>query len=116
MKRILLIVFIAFMNCSLSMAQSQNDRQMITQLLDKQSADWNTGNIDAFMEGYWKSDSLMFVGSKGITYGWQKTLENYKKSYPDLATMGNTKIRYFKNGFPFQKNLLVARQMAFNST
>ncbi|MDJ0644407.1 MAG: DUF4440 domain-containing protein, partial [Flavobacteriaceae bacterium] len=36
----------------------------------------------AFMEGYIKSDSLKFIGSRGITYGWQATLDNYKKGYP----------------------------------
>jgi hypothetical protein len=40
------------------------------------------------MQGYWKSDSLMFVGSTKPTYGWQNTLNNYKKSYPDKAAMG----------------------------
>jgi hypothetical protein len=40
------------------------------------------------MEGYWKSDSLMFIGKNGITYGWEKTLSNYKKNYPDTTTMG----------------------------
>ena len=49
---------------------------------------WNEGNIEQFMAWYWKSDSLMFIGSKGVTYGWEKTLANYKKGYPDKATMG----------------------------
>lgn len=40
------------------------------------------------MEGYWKSDSLRFIGKSGIKYGWQETLDNYKKSYPDRAAMG----------------------------
>jgi ketosteroid isomerase-like protein len=40
------------------------------------------------MNGYWKSDSLMFVGKSGITYGWLKTLQHYRKNYPDTATMG----------------------------
>jgi hypothetical protein len=44
------------------------------------------------METYWKSDSLMFIGKSGITYGWQKTLDNYKKGYPDTAAMG--KLRF----------------------
>ena len=30
----------------------------------------------------------MFIGKSGVTYGWQKTLENYKKGYPDTAAMG----------------------------
>lgn len=43
------------------------------------------------MQGYWKSDSLKFIGKSGITYGWRATLENYKKSYPDTAAMGKLK-------------------------
>jgi hypothetical protein len=44
------------------------------------------------MEGYWKSDSLMFIGKSGITYGWKETLSNYKKNYPDSSSMG--KLRF----------------------
>lgn len=60
----------------------------VERLLTEQAADWNRGDIDAFMEGYWKSDELVFIGSRGPTFGWQKTLENYKKGYPDLSAMG----------------------------
>jgi ketosteroid isomerase-like protein len=40
------------------------------------------------MQGYIKSDSLLFVGKSGPTYGWQKTLDNYKRNYPDKSAMG----------------------------
>ena len=40
------------------------------------------------MSGYWKNDALLFVGSSGPTYGWQKTLDNYKKTYPNKEKMG----------------------------
>ena len=40
------------------------------------------------MAGYWRSDSLVFIGRKGLTYGWQPTLANYQTSYPDAAAMG----------------------------
>ncbi|GAB4251729.1 MAG: hypothetical protein Kow0079_05930 [Vicingaceae bacterium] len=56
--------------------------------MHQQEVAWNNGNIEGFMKGYWESDSLKFVGKNGIKYGWQNTLENYKKSYPDKATMG----------------------------
>jgi hypothetical protein len=49
---------------------------------------WNTGNLDQFMQGYWQSDSLKFIGSGGITYGWQNTLDRYRKRYPDQAARG----------------------------
>jgi hypothetical protein len=53
-----------------------------------QETAWNSGNIDGFMDYYWKSDSLLFIGSKGITLGWQKTLTNYKRNYPNKNVMG----------------------------
>lgn len=70
---------------------SKSDAKEINQIkkvLNDQALAWSEGNLEKFMEGYWKSDSLMFVGSKGITYGWDKTLANYKKSYPDNAHTG----------------------------
>ena len=63
-------------------------RQAIVQVLTTQTAAWNRGDIPGFMQGYWKSDSLVFIGRKGPTYGWQPTLANYQKSYPDAAAMG----------------------------
>jgi len=70
-----------------SVAQS-GDEQAIRQLLDTQTAAWNRGDIDSFMNGYWENDSLMFIGKTGVTYGWTNTLNNYKKGYPDKAAMG----------------------------
>jgi len=40
------------------------------------------------MKAYWKSEELQFGGANGITKGWQKTLNNYKRGYPNKATMG----------------------------
>lgn len=57
-------------------------------MLEKQRQAWNRGDLEEFMQAYWKHDSLMFIGQSGVTYGWQQTLQNYRKSYPDTATMG----------------------------
>ena len=65
-----------------------NAEAKINAVLSKQQDCWNNGDIECFMEGYWKSDSLRFIGKSGINYGWQATLDNYKKSYPDKAAMG----------------------------
>jgi len=64
------------------------DEQAIRKLLSHQTEAWNRGDLEGFMQTYWKSDSLMFIGSSGVTWGWQNTLNNYKKGYPDTATMG----------------------------
>ncbi|MGZ4089699.1 MAG: YybH family protein [Bacteroidia bacterium] len=67
---------------------SQKEVETVKSLMNKQQEAWNKFDIEGFMEHYWKSDSLKFIGSKGLTYGWQKTLDNYKKSYPDKDAMG----------------------------
>lgn len=77
--------------CILAMstfAQSKADRQAILDVLEKQRGAWNKGDVEAYMQGYWKSDSLLFVGKSGPTYGWQQTLDNYKRGYPDQSAMG----------------------------
>lgn len=70
-----------------AMAQGKKETA-VRQLLEQQAKDWNNGDIDAFMEGYWKSDQLQFIGAKGVTYGWKSTKDNYKRGYPDKAAMG----------------------------
>lgn len=64
------------------------DKQAILKVLNTQQTEWNKGDIDGFMQTYWKSDSLLFVGKTAPTYGWQATLNHYKKRYPDRAAMG----------------------------
>jgi len=87
MQKILLSILLIFILVISTIAQS-TDEQSIRTILAQQTLAWNNGNQEAFMKGYWQSDSLMFIGKSGITYGWQKTLDNYKKNYPDTASMG----------------------------
>lgn len=82
-------ILITLLICSVgAFAQSPKDKQAILDVLEMQRIEWNKGNLETFMEGYVKSDSLLFVGSSGPTYGWQKTLDNYKKTYSGKAGMG----------------------------
>jgi uncharacterized protein (TIGR02246 family) len=77
------------MLCISSHAFSQTgEEQSIRQLLKTQTESWNRGDIEGFMQTYWKSDSLMFIGKSGVHFGWQETLNNYKKGYPDTTAMG----------------------------
>jgi ketosteroid isomerase-like protein len=85
MKQILL-GFLCF--CATLVSSQSSDHQAIRQIMAAQETAWNRGDLEGFMAGYWKSDSLRFIGSKGLTFGWQKTLANYQKSYPDLDAMG----------------------------
>jgi len=68
--------------------QEQANIKAIQAILDNQITAWNKGDLEAFMSGYLKSDSLVFIGKSGPTYGYDNTLNNYKKNYPDASHMG----------------------------
>jgi len=84
MKKMILItlLFCAWITCF-----AQDKAAIVKVMTDQQSA-WNRADIEGFMHGYWKSDSLMFIGKAAPVYGWQKTLDRYKKAYPGKAGMG----------------------------
>jgi ketosteroid isomerase-like protein len=65
--------------------------KVIERLMEEQAVSWNNNDLPGFMRHYWNDDSLRFVGRRGLTYGWQTTLDNYQKSYPDKAAMGKLK-------------------------
>jgi uncharacterized protein (TIGR02246 family) len=113
-KRILgLIIFISLFT-SLSLfakpkkkkKPTPDPRIEIQAVLNSQQKAWNDGKLEIYMQGYWNSDSLTFVGKRGVTRGWKNTLENYKKSYPDKAAMGKLKLDILNIK-------LVARDVAF---
>lgn len=66
----------------------ETQQEAIVSVLKSQQADWNKGEVRAFMNGYWNSPDLTFAGSKGFTRGWQPVLERYQKTYADKAAMG----------------------------
>ena len=61
----------------------------IRALLDAQVVDWNNGDIDSFMSGYVRSDSLRFASANAIIYGWQATLDRYNRTYSSRELMGH---------------------------
>jgi ketosteroid isomerase-like protein len=81
-------VLLLFFLVPFLVAGQTKDEKKIRQLLNNQTEAWNRGDIKGFMDGYWESDSLMFIGKTGVTYGWTNTLNNYIKGYPDTAAMG----------------------------
>lgn len=91
--RIFLVVgFFFLLNACKSDGNSEinyeKSKKEITTMMMKTAEDWSNGDLEAFMDGYIKSDSLKFVGSGGITYGWKQTLENYKNGYPSKDHTG----------------------------
>lgn len=66
----------------------QDEIAAINAVLTAQQAAWNDGNIDAFMETYWKSDELTFSSGGKTTRSWQSTMDRYKKKYSTRQLMG----------------------------
>ena len=69
-------------------ADIKADKAAILKEMKNQEVAWSTNDLDGFMEGYYKSDSLKFYGKNGLTKGWQQTLDNYKKGYPSKDHSG----------------------------
>ena len=63
-------------------------RQQIPRIVEDQAKAWNRGDVDSFMQPYWKSADLTFSSTRGVTRGWQTVLNGYKKRYPTRADMG----------------------------
>ncbi len=82
------LFFLISLFVSLTAFAQTEEEKTILQLLDTQTKSWNKGDIPGFMKGYWESDSLMFIGKNGITYGYAQTLANYLKNYPSKEDMG----------------------------
>ena len=85
MKRIN-IVFLTLLFALNTKSQTKDDLQ-VSAVMKEQMAAWNAGDMDRYMNTYWRSDSLMFVGRE-IEVGWNYVLKNYKRAYPDTASMG----------------------------
>lgn len=83
-----IVIILLFTLQAFDLSAQQSDKELILELLETQRIDWNRGDIAAYMQGYIKSDSLLFVGKNGPKYGWDNTLANYKKGYPDQKAMG----------------------------
>jgi ketosteroid isomerase-like protein len=82
-----IFIFLVSLCTSLVLRAADVTADIKAVLLTQQAA-WNRGDIDGFMAGYVQSPDLRFASGGTITYGWQTTLERYKKHYPDQATMG----------------------------
>ncbi|MBI2968556.1 MAG: nuclear transport factor 2 family protein [Bacteroidetes bacterium] len=84
----------------------KNDKSDILLILQNQQDAWNRGDLEGFMQGYWESDSLKFIGKKGLTCGWKNILDNYRKSYPDKNAMGKLAFEITSVEFPGENSAL----------
>jgi ketosteroid isomerase-like protein len=81
------LIFLACIVCS-TQAQTPSVAAEISALLHAQAEAWNKGDIDGYMDGYWKSDSLIFTSGATVQRGWNATIRKYKTSYATREKMG----------------------------
>ncbi|OGU55658.1 MAG: hypothetical protein A2V66_10300 [Ignavibacteria bacterium RBG_13_36_8] len=88
---IIIFLSIIILFCACNNESVLNEKKItkeIISVLKEQEQAWNEGNIEKFMESYVRSDSLHFASGGSVSYGWQTTLERYKRGYPDRSVMG----------------------------
>jgi len=88
MKNAILLLSVVLLSSFVPKPSFSDDEIAIRKVLDDQRLAWNAHDLEGFMEGYWKSDDLKFYGSNGVTYGWNNTLERYRKAYPSKDHTG----------------------------
>lgn len=99
---------IFFLVINISHSQSilpELDKNKIISVLKEQENSWNKGDIEGFMQGYIRSDFLVFNGSKGPFYGWDSVKDRYLKTYPSKEKMG-------KLNFKIQNISLISSNVA----
>lgn len=88
MRNLLFICLSFFIFNSTAQTTQVEDKAAIISVMKTQEKAWSNNDLEGFMQGYWKNDSLKFYGSRGLTRGWQQTLDNYKKGYPTKDESG----------------------------
>jgi uncharacterized protein (TIGR02246 family) len=91
-----LILFVLSMAAALALlsgasAELDNrdrDRAAILEVLNNQQVNWNAGDVDAFLDGYWRAPDVTFSGTSGMARGWDAVRARYKKIYADRGAMG----------------------------
>jgi uncharacterized protein (TIGR02246 family) len=75
------VILAVSVGVALAADPTPDDEIAVRKVLDDQVAAWNSGDLEAFMAGYWNSDDLTFYSGKEKRQGWKETLERYRQRY-----------------------------------
>jgi uncharacterized protein (TIGR02246 family) len=87
--RVLIVVALITAIAGSTAIRAADPTSEIESVLRAQRDAWNRGDIDAYMNGYWRSHETVFVSGDDVTRGWQKVRDRYKAKYSDRAKMGS---------------------------
>ena len=76
-------------------------------VLQQQEEAWNKGDLDGFMQHYWKSPELQFVSKNGVKKGWQSVYDSYQKNYAAKGEMGKLNFQVLSIQTIDKKNAMV---------
>ena len=103
MKLNVIVVVVAFMSllaCNAPQKQAvitpvnEQAKEAILSQMEASRQSWNSGDFEGYMQVYWKSDSLQFMGLKSLTKGWQSTINMYQKAYPTADHRGELRYKF----------------------
>lgn len=63
-------------------------RDEAVSVLTAQAAQWNEGDLEAFVATYWDGPELTFYGKSGLARGRQDLLATYRRNYPTAKERG----------------------------
>ncbi|PSR00506.1 MAG: DUF4440 domain-containing protein [Bacteroidetes bacterium QS_9_68_14] len=69
-------------------APDLNDRTDVRRVLRRQARAWNEGDLETYMAGYARTDTLRFASGQTVRTGWEETLARYRRGYPSDEAMG----------------------------
>ncbi len=92
---VLMILCAPCFNGEINAIDKKTPEMQAQEAMTKQAQAWNKGDLDGYMNAYWKSDSLIFIG-KSMQRGWDSVNSSYQKLYADKSKRGELKFTYLK--------------------
>ncbi len=94
MKKILILIVVFFLVHAIGISEAADSKAEILDILTKQKTAWNQGDIEGFMEYYWRSEDFTFQSGNNRISGWNALLARYKKNYSgeNMGTLDFTDI------------------------
>jgi ketosteroid isomerase-like protein len=92
MTRVLVTLLVGLGACGASTVGNRftvGDRAAVLDVLERQRAAWNHGDLAGYMDGYARSPDLVFTSGAKIRQGWGEAFAAYQKRYgSDKSGMG----------------------------
>jgi len=83
-----LAVLMLAAGCAAPLMDREGDRAAVLAVLEAQAAAWNRGDLDRFLDGYWRSEQTVFAGGGQVHRGFDAMAARYRETYGSREQMG----------------------------